>query len=79
LILHGEKDKICSLNDSKFFIDNIKHKVKELYTFKDGYHEIYMDYEKEEFMSKVLNWIKKTRNLGKTDKRKYDDLLSIPD
>ena len=70
LIIHGDKDRICNINDSKLFIDNIKHKIKELYTIKDGYHEIYIDHEKDEFMNKVLSWIIKTRSYGKTDKRK---------
>jgi len=69
LIIHGEKDKICSIADSRYFIENIKHKVKELYTIKEGFHEIYIDYEKDEFMNKILAWITKTKNLGRTDKR----------
>jgi esterase/lipase len=51
------------------FIKNIKHKIKELFIIKDGYHEIYHDFEKEIFMQKVLSWITKTINFGKTDKR----------
>jgi alpha-beta hydrolase superfamily lysophospholipase len=70
LVLHGEKDRITSAADSKFFIDNIKHKVKEHYLIKDGLHEMYLDFEKEEFRNKVLSWINKTKNFGKTDKRK---------
>ena len=69
-MIQGEKDKICSIKDSKYFNENIKHKVKELYPIKEGLHEIYIDHEKEEFMNKVLSWILKTKNLGKTDKRK---------
>ena len=33
-------------------------------------NEIYIDYEKEEFRNKILSWINKTKNLGKTDRRK---------
>ncbi len=69
--MHGDKDRICSPADSKFFIDNIKTKVKEYYLIKNGYHEMYIDYEKEEFRNKILSWINKTKNLGKTDRRKY--------
>jgi alpha-beta hydrolase superfamily lysophospholipase len=76
-VVHGEKDRICSLADSKFFIDNIKHKVKEHYVINNGYHEIYIDYEKEEFRNKILSWINKTKNLGKTDRRKNNLLLLI--
>lgn len=78
LIIHGEKDKICDIRDSRHFIENIKHKVKELYAIKEGLHEIYIDHEKEEFRNKIFNWIVKTKNLGKTDKRKllYKFLMS---
>jgi esterase/lipase len=69
LILHGEKDRICKFSDSKYFFENIKHKVKELYTFKEGLHEVYLDFEKEEFKNKIVTWITKTKNYGKTDKR----------
>jgi hypothetical protein len=31
---------------------------------------MYIDFEKEEFMNKILSWINKTKSLGKTDKRK---------
>lgn len=71
MVLHGEKDRITNPSDSKFFIDNIKHKIKELYLIKDGLHEMYLDYEKGEFRNKVLTWINKTKNFGKTDKRKF--------
>jgi hypothetical protein len=43
-------------------------KVKELYVFNEGLHEIYIDFEKEEFFNKVLSWIVKTKGYGKTDK-----------
>lgn len=69
LILHGEKDKITSAADSKFFFDNIKNKTKEFYLFKDGYHEVYLDFEKEEYRNKILSWIIKTKGSGKTDRR----------
>jgi len=69
LVIHGDKDRICSAADSKYFIENIKHKVKEFYSIKNGYHEIYIDFEKEEFRNKILHWINKTKSQGKTDKR----------
>jgi hypothetical protein len=40
---------------------------------KDGLHEMYLDYEKVEFRNKVLTWINKTKNFGKTDKRKFKE------
>lgn len=36
----------------------------------NGYHEMYIDIEKDKFFEKVLSWILNTRNFGKTDKRK---------
>lgn len=45
---------------------------------ENGYHEIYRDYEKEEFFNKVLEFIQSRYNVGKTDKRK-NLLFSLPD
>jgi hypothetical protein len=39
--------------------------------FSEGYHEMYIDYEKDEFISKVYSWIVKMKGVGKTDKRKF--------
>lgn len=75
MVIHGDKDKICNLQDSKYFIDNIKHKYKELCVMKDGYHEMYIDFEKEEFSNKVFTWITKAKGWGKTDKRKLFKLF----
>lgn len=77
LIIHGNKDRICNVQDSKYFIENIKQykyfdsfsKVKQLHIINDGYHEMYIDFEKEEFFNKTLSWIIETKNYGKTDKR----------
>ncbi len=31
---------------------------------------MYIDYEKDEFISKMYSWITKMKDVGKTDKRK---------
>ena len=36
---------------------------------KNGYHEIYLDYEKDEVCKKILEWITASKPFGKTDKR----------
>lgn len=40
-----------------------------MYIFPEGMHEVYIDYEKEEYREKILSWIVKTKSFGKTDKR----------
>lgn len=45
-------------------------KVKELYVVKNGYHEMYLDKEREEFFEKILIWITENKSIGKTDRRK---------
>ena len=48
-----------------------------MYLFPEGLHEVYLDYEKEEFMLKAYSFI--TNNLGgRTDKRNYCFNLAFP-
>lgn len=69
IIFHGDKDKVTNKQHSKIFYDNIKSKQKELVIVNNAYHEIYKDLEKKEFYVKILNFILKNKNTGKTDKR----------
>jgi alpha-beta hydrolase superfamily lysophospholipase len=36
---------------------------------KDGYHEIFNDKERDEYINKIFSWINKNRDAGKTDRR----------
>jgi hypothetical protein len=39
---------------------------------------MYLDFEKEEFMNKIVSWINKTKMAGKTDKRIFFITLAFP-
>jgi hypothetical protein len=43
--------------------------VKELYTIKEGYHHLFIDYEKDIYYTKIVDWINSTLKVGKTNKR----------
>lgn len=57
IILHGKKDKIVPYSGSMSLYQNISSKDKTLELFEEGYHELWNDYEKEEFIDKVSKWI----------------------
>ncbi len=59
IIIHGKKDKIVPFSGSVALYEKISSKDKEIYLFEDGYHEIWNDYEKDEMIEKVYNWVKK--------------------
>ncbi len=55
----------------QFILSFIKFrsKTKELYIINNGYHEMYIDIERNEFFSKMYQWIIDTKHIGKTDRR----------
>ncbi len=57
IILHGKKDKIVPYSGSVSLYQDISSKDKTLELFEEGYHELWNDYEKEEFIDKVSKWI----------------------
>ncbi len=58
LILHGKKDRIVPYSGSVNLYQNISSKDKTLELFEEGFHELWNDYEKEDFISKVTSWIR---------------------
>ena len=40
-----------------------------MYAVNNGYHEMYLDKEREEYFSKIFNWVCETKDIGKTDRR----------
>lgn len=54
---HGGEDKITSAEASKKFAD--KAKSGEYFLFRQSYHEIHNDVEKEIFFQKLISWLDK--------------------
>ena len=58
LVLHGTGDMITDHTASATFVKNSKGKAT-LALFKEGYHELHNDLDKENFMLKMIQWIQK--------------------
>ena len=58
LIIHGTGDMITDHKASKEFVENTNG-MASLELFKDGYHELHNDLEKEKFINQITNWILK--------------------
>ncbi|HOH29523.1 MAG TPA: lysophospholipase [Candidatus Hydrogenedentes bacterium] len=58
LVLHGGADHVVSPGGSKLLHEKAGAEDKTLRIFPDGYHELFNDLEKEEFMAEVITWIK---------------------
>ena len=56
LIFHGKKDRLTSYNSSKELADNSGDNIKFI-GFKNAYHEIHNEPEKEELLRNILDWI----------------------
>ena len=55
LIIHGDKDEITDHDASQTFSNNSTNCTFK--SFKDGYHELHNDIDKELVFSKISNWI----------------------
>jgi len=56
LVFHGEKDRLTSYNSSEELVENSGSNVKFI-GFKDAYHEIHNEPEKEELLRNIFDWI----------------------
>ena len=56
LIFHGKKDHLTSYNSSKELVENSKSNIKFI-GFKDAYHEIHNEPEKEKLLMNIFDWI----------------------
>ena len=56
LVFHGKKDRLTSYNSSEKLVENSGSNVKFI-GFKDAYHEIHHEPEKEELLRNIFNWI----------------------
>ena len=59
IALHGTDDKLVDCESSQILYDKAGSKDKTLKMFDGGYHEVFNDLQKEEFLSTVIEWIKK--------------------
>ena len=57
LIIHGETDKIVPKSFSERLFDMIKHDQKELIIYKDAYHEVFNDIDREKAFHDVIRWL----------------------
>lgn len=57
LILHGGNDQIVTPEASKFLYDNISSPDKQLKIYDDLYHEILNEFEKDDVLSDIRNWV----------------------
>ncbi len=58
LILHGGADHIVSPSGSIMLHEKAGAKDKTFQDLPNGYHELFNDLDKEEFMAEVITWIK---------------------
>mmetsp|Transcript_26138 Transcript_26138/g.65938 ORF Transcript_26138/g.65938 Transcript_26138/m.65938 type:complete len:185 (-) Transcript_26138:464-1018(-) len=57
LAIHGQEDTVCSLQAVKHFLDGLSSKDKRLVIMPGGWHELVHGPEKQELMTKVLDWV----------------------
>lgn len=58
LILHGTHDRVVSPSGSEMLHAKAAAKDKTLRLYDGGYHELYNDLDKEQFMAEIVTWIK---------------------
>jgi len=59
LVLHGEADKINSVEGSRELFDMASSTDKQLIVYPGGYHEPHNDLDRERVASDVIEWIQK--------------------
>jgi len=57
LVMHGTDDKLASIEATRMFFDKIGSDDKELILYKDYYHELFNEPEKEEIYARVTDWL----------------------
>jgi alpha-beta hydrolase superfamily lysophospholipase len=57
LIFHGTADRLTDPEGSRQLHARAGSRDKTLRVFEDGYHELYNDLEKEQFVREVVDWI----------------------
>ena len=62
LILHGTSDKAARYTGSQFFHDNAASTDKTLKLYKEYYHSLLTDIDKEIVMADIKDWLIKDLN-----------------
>ncbi|MEA1976570.1 MAG: alpha/beta hydrolase [Chloroflexota bacterium] len=57
LMIHGEADRLGSVEGAKKFFDQIRSDDKEFISYPGGYHELHHDLDAEKMLSDLLDWI----------------------
>lgn len=57
LILHGEADRLVLPEGSERFFARVRQPDKQRITYPGGYHEPHNDWQKEQLLADVLNWL----------------------
>lgn len=58
----GGLDLIQDLNELKKYFNSLSSPDKQMIVFKDGYHQLQNDYESEELMVRIYEWIEGRKN-----------------
>ena len=58
LVIYGSSDRIVSPVGSEMLHEKAGAKDKTLRMYDGGYHELYNDFAKEQFMAEIITWIK---------------------
>jgi alpha-beta hydrolase superfamily lysophospholipase len=56
-MIHGEADRLGSVEGAKKFFDQIRSDDKEFISYPSGYHELHHDLDAEKMLSDLLDWI----------------------
>lgn len=57
LVMHGTADRLANNQATKAFFEKIASDDKELILYKDYYHELFNEPEKEEIYKRVTDWL----------------------
>lgn len=58
-LIHGTGDKIASIEGSRKFVNNLKYSKATYKEYKDGYHELFNDTNKEVVLIDLVNWLER--------------------
>lgn len=61
LICVGGKDLVQDPAEIKKYYSSLSSQDKNLSVFRDGYHQLHNDYEADELMVKIYNWMESKR------------------
>ena len=57
LMIHGDADRINSMEGAKKFFGEIRSQDKEFLSYAAGYHEVHNDIDYQDMLSDLLDWI----------------------